>query len=481
MAFQYQDLAQQVAQKIYSGELTIGQKLSSLRQFAELHNISLNTAKSCYELLEAKGLIYVKEKSGYFVQARSQSAEIALPRHSDFVSHPREISNLDLQIQIHEASANSRLIHLGSIQLSPNFVPVDALRRSIQRALKHCKPEDFLYNNRQGHPQLREALSAHWAEDGFYMPKDEIYISNGCMPALSVVVQNLSKEGDSVIVPTPNYNGQLQLLALLKRKIVEIPADTQGFDLDRLEQAMQSSGAKVCLLTANYQNPLGFCLSNAEKEKIAQLAAKYQCFIIEDDIYAECSFDLNRPLPMKYWDKEGYVIYCSSISKSLSSSYRVGWFCVPERLKHLRYKFINKNVVVNTPLQLGLADLIYSRAYRQHLKKLRPILKQQVEQYRQFIIQEFYGVELSINQPEGSYSLWLQFPEQIDSLAMYYFAQEQGINIVPGKVFGEDQRYNNCIRLNAGHELSQQIQEAIHLLADWTRSELAKGMQDSVA
>ena len=90
-------------------------------------------------------------------------------------------------------------------------------------------------------------------------------------------------------------------------------------------------------------------------------------------------------------------------------------------------------------------------------------------------------MELSINQPEGSYSLWLQFPEQIDSLAMYYFAQEQGINIVPGKVFGEDQRYNNCIRLNAGHELSQQIQEAIHLLADWTRSELAKGMQDSVA
>jgi DNA-binding transcriptional MocR family regulator len=47
---------------------------------------------------------------------------------------------------------------------------------------------------------------------------------------------------------------------------------------------MQSSGAKACLLTANYQNPLGFCLSNAEKEKIAQLAARYQCYVIEDDI-----------------------------------------------------------------------------------------------------------------------------------------------------------------------------------------------------
>ncbi|NEU35582.1 aminotransferase class I/II-fold pyridoxal phosphate-dependent enzyme, partial [bacterium LRH843] len=84
---------------------------------------------------------------------------------------------------------------------------------------------------------------------------------------------------------------------------------------------------KACLLTANYQNPLGFCLSNAEKEKIAQLAARYQCYVIEDDIYGECSFSSSRPLPIKYWDQQGYVIFCGSVSKSLSTAYRVGWFC----------------------------------------------------------------------------------------------------------------------------------------------------------
>ena len=476
MTFQYQALAQQIAQKIYSGELIVGQKLSSLRQFAELQSISLNTAKSCYELLEAQGLIYVKEKSGYFVQSQQKAQQIAVPNHPDFTSHPREVSNLDLQIQIHEASANNRMIHLGSIQLSPNFVPVEALRRSIQRALKHCKPEDFLYNNRQGHPQLREALSAHWAEDGFYIAKDDIYISNGCMPALSIMVQNVSHEGDSIIVPTPNYNGQLQLLALLNRKIFEIPANTDGFDLERLEQAMQNSGAKVCLLTANFQNPLGFCLTNAEKEKIAQLAAKYQCYVIEDDIYAECSFNAKRPLPIKYWDQDGYVIYCSSISKSLSPAYRVGWFCLPPRLQHLHAKLMLQNVSVNTPLQLGLADLIFSRAYRQHPTELRPKLMAQVEQYRQFIHAAFYDVDIGLNQPQGSYALWLQFPEQVDSLALYYHAQKHSINIVPGLIFGEDNRYNNCIRLNAGHELSDEIKDALVLLADWVRGEL--GMEN---
>ena len=66
MAFQYQMLAQQLAQKIQQGELALGQRLNSLRHFAQLNDISLNTAKSCYELLEAQGLIYVKPKVGYF-------------------------------------------------------------------------------------------------------------------------------------------------------------------------------------------------------------------------------------------------------------------------------------------------------------------------------------------------------------------------------------------------------------------------------
>lgn len=473
MAFQYQLLAQQITSKIEQGELSVGQRLMSLRQFATQQQVSLNTAKSCYELLEAQGLIVVKPKRGYFVQSLvKESVATPVPQHPDFISIPREVTNLQLQMEIHEASIQSELIHLGSIQLSPDLLPVEVIRKSLQRALKHCKPEDFLYSDRQGHIQLRQALSTHWAEDGLHLQAEDIYVTNGCMPALSVMIQSLSHEGESIIVPTPNFNGQLQLLAVLRRKIIEIPASTEGLDLVRLEQAMQNSQAKACLITSNFQNPLGFCLSNADKEKIAQLAAKYQCYVIEDDIYAECSFSLQRPLPIKYWDEQGYVIYCGSISKSLSPSYRVGWFCVPERLKKLRYKFINKNVMVNTPLQLGLADLIYSRAYRQHLRSLGPKLKQQVQQYRDFLIEAFYGVALSINQPTGGYALWLQFPKSIDSLAMYHYAQDHGINIVPGRVFGEDQRYNNYIRLNAGHPLSAQIRAAIYLLADWTRQQL---------
>lgn len=470
MTFQYQRLAEQLSQKIYQHELQPQQKLSSLREFARQQKISLSTAQQCYELLEAKGLIYVKPKSGYFVSSRQYQSPV--PESPKFESMPRRVSNLELQNQIQTASIQSHLTPLGAIQLSPHLIPVDGLRRSLQRALKHCQPEDFLYCNKQGHLQLRQALSDHWREDGIYIAPDDIFISNGCMPALSLLIQQMSREGDSIIVPTPTFNGQLQLLAGLKRKIIEIPADHQGIDLERLEYFMQQGSAKLCLLTANFQNPLGYCLSNQQKQKIAELAQKYQCFVLEDDIYAECSFQKERPLPIRYWDQQGYVIWCGSVSKSLSSAYRVGLFCLGQQLQHLRPALLANNVGVNTPLQLGLADFIYSRAYREHLERLRPALMQQVEQYRACILEQFQGIPIALSQSSGGYALWMQLPNTITGLELYYRAQQYGINIVPGEVFGEDQRYQHFLRLNAGHALTDEIRQAIQQLADWVRESL---------
>ncbi|KXZ66678.1 PLP-dependent aminotransferase family protein [Acinetobacter venetianus] len=470
MSFQYQRLADQLAHKIYQHELQPQQKLSSLREFARQQEVSLSTAQQCYELLEAKGLIYVKAKSGYFVSPRQYQS--AIPDSPQFESMPRQVSNLDLQNQIQTASIQSHLTPLGAIQLSPHLIPVDGLRRSLQRALKHCQPEDFLYCNKQGHMQLRQALADHWREDGIYVAIEDIFITNGCMPALSLLIQQMTKEGDSILIPTPTFNGQLQMLAGLKRKIIEIPADHQGIDLERLESFMRQGAAKLCLLTANFQNPSGYCLSNEQKQHIAQLAEKYQCFILEDDIYGECSFQKERPLPIRYWDQQGYVIWCGSVSKSLSSAYRVGWFCLGQQLQHLRPQLMANNVGVNTPLQLGLADFIYSRGYREHLERLRPKLMQQVEQYRAYILEAFQGLPIALSQSEGGYALWLQLPKSISGLELYYLAQAKGINIVPGEVFGEDKRYQHFVRLNAGHALTEEIRQALQQLADWVRKSL---------
>ena len=469
MAFHYQNLADRLTESIVSGDLPPHHKLSSLRSFAGHHAVSITTAKACYELLEARGLIIAKPKSGYFV--KNIHSVLEPPTHPYFSSYAQAISNLELQNEIQEASIHPSRVHLGAIQISPKLIPTDTLRRSIQRALKHSAPQDFLYSDKQGHLKLRQALSSHCAEDGIYIHENSIFITHGCLSAISIVIQLLTQVGDNIIVPTPNYNGQQLLLANLGRNILEIPASHNGIDLQRLEHVMATSKAKVCLLTINYHNPLGFCLSNSDKEKIAQLAAQYECFIIEDDIYSECGHTTLRPLPSQYWDTQGRVFLCSSISKSLSPAYRIGWLCLPAQQEHLKDRLLSLLSLVNTPLQLGLADFIHCRAYRQHLNKLRFTLAQQVDEYRNFMIEIFKEINIKITQPQGGYCLWMQLPTKMKGLDIYKFAQQQGINIVPGEVFSSDEKYSNFIRLNAGYPLNPRIRSALVSLRDWLQAQ----------
>ncbi len=90
------------------------------------------------------------------------------------------------------------------------------------------------------------------------------------------------------------------------------------------------------------------------RKRIAQLAEKYQCYVIEDDIYAECSFNAKRPLPIKYWDRAGYVIYCGWISKSLSPSISGGVVLSSTTFATFASpNYLCKMIRWNTPLQLG--------------------------------------------------------------------------------------------------------------------------------
>ncbi len=75
-------------------------------------------------------------------------------------------------------------------------------------------------------------------------------------------------------------------------------------------------------------NPQGISLSVAQKKQLVSLANQYLLPVIEDNIYTELAYDKTLPLLVKSWHKKGYVLWCSSVSKSLSAGYRLGC-CLP--------------------------------------------------------------------------------------------------------------------------------------------------------
>ena len=460
MGFQYQRLMAQLIDLIEQQKISAHQQLPSIRELSSQQAVSLNTVKRCYSALEAKGYVYARNKSGYYVAQRKRRDYPSLDTTA------LTISKLDLLNEIHAAAAHKQRVPLGSVQLSPALFPIEAIRRSLKRSATYLKPENFLLAPKEGEPVLQQALAEHLAEDGIYSAPKDIIITNGCTAALSAAISALSAMADSIAVPVPAFNGHLQLLANMGRKVIEIPSNEDGIDLSSLETVMRLGTAKACVLTANYQNPLAYCLSDVDKQQIAELAAKYRFPVIEDDVYGECGFLPRRPLPIKSWDTQGYVIWCGSTSKTLSRNFRVGWCVGGEGIDGFRAKFIALNSTVNTPLQLYLADFIYSRAYRAYLSRLGGKLQQQVRQYREKVLAIFADKCVSLSQPQGGYWLWVELPAGNDSLQLYRQAMQQQINIVPGVVFGEQQDFSRYIRINTGVPLNARIEQALHTLAD---------------
>ena len=82
---------------------------------------------------------------------------------------------------------------------------------------------------------------------------------------------------------------------------------------------MQQGNIKAGLFCTSHMNPQGISISAQQKQQLAHLAETYQMPIIEDDVYLEISHEKVVPLPAKHWDKQGYIIWCGSVSKTLAA------------------------------------------------------------------------------------------------------------------------------------------------------------------
>ena len=467
MAFLYRELADHFTAEIKAGSLVAGAKMPSIRHVSKQRQLSINTVQKCFELLEAQGYLIVKAQSGFYVRTATHALKESVFR--PFEPQVESIDNISLLNEIISASSDRSRLALGTITLDVSLLPAKMLQRSLLRAMRSQPDTGLTYSPVCGEPILLQALVEHFDQDAIHINTEQLIITNGVMQALSLAILSISKPGDSIAVPTPCYSGQLLLLANLERNIIEIPANSQGIDMQVLEQVMASGDVAGALLSACYQNPLGYSLSIADKRKIARWAEQYQCPVIEDDVFGECGYKLDRPAPIKSWDKQGYVIWCASFSKTLAPGYRIGWCASGRFTEQLQRQLLSRSLAVNAPLQLALADFVNCGQYRRHLNRLRVHLATQVDALYQSVSRHF-SKDCRCSRPAGGYALWLQLPEAVDAFGIYQKALEKGINIVPGVVFSADQKYQNCLRLNAGNPWNEELDQGVKILAELVRA-----------
>jgi DNA-binding transcriptional MocR family regulator len=353
-----------------------------------------------------------------------------------------------------------------------SLVPVAKLNKSVMHALRNHKDSCVHYEGSQGNLPLRQQIAKLAFNWGGKVKPDEILITTGCLEAVTTCLKAVTKHGDTVAVESPNYFGIFQAIESIGLKAVEIPSSPMtGLDLDALQKAIKKYTIKACVAIPNFNNPLGACMPDESKKKLVEIITKNNIPLIEDDIYGELYFGKNRPRTCKYYDTKGLVMYCSSLSKSLTPGYRIGWTIPGKFLDSVKQIKRIHNISSPTLTQAAMAHYLQHGRYEYHLKNMRKALHTQSLRYMQAIIQHF-PKDSKVSRPHGGFVLWVELNKKINTFKLRAEAMKHQISIVPGKLFSASGEYNNCIRISFGKPWDENAEYGLMMLGKMIRKSL---------
>lgn len=469
----YLQIAGGIEQMIQGEVLRIGDKLPSVRVLCEEYGISMGTAFQAYYHLESKGLIEARPKSGYYVRFNNKRFP-GLPKVTAPEPVVNEVSTQEMITAVFQHITADDLINLSVAAPQVELLPAAKLNKSVVHALRSSKHHCLNYEDGQGNKELRKQMSRlafNW--NGKYSP-DDVVITAGCMEALVMCLKAVTRRGDTVAIESPTYFGIFQVMESLGLKVIEIPTcPVEGIELDDLEQAIKKFGIKACVFVPSFHNPLGSCMPDEKKKQLVQLLTKKQIPLIEDDIYGELYFGRHRPKTCKSFDTEGWVLYCSSLSKSLAPGYRIGW-CIPGRfLQRVKELKLMHTVSGTTLTQVATAHFLSIGRYEYHLKNLRKTLHTQCLRYTQAIIQ-YFPEDVKLTRPEGGFVLWVEMGKEVDAYKLYQEAMKYGISIAPGQIFSASGDYRNCIRIGYGRKYDDTIEYGLKVVGALVKKQMKK-------
>lgn len=459
----YLDLADRTEALIREGVLRTGDRLPSVRQACRTHGVSPVTVTQAYHLLESRGLVEARPKSGYFVKPRF-GARLPEPAMTQPGGGATALEVSDFIFQILDSVRDPSVVPLGSSFPSPYLFPLDRLGRFLATAARKLDPLATATDLPPGNDELRRQIALRYLAQGAQVSPHEIVVTSGAMEALSLCLQAVTRPGDLIAVESPTFYAALQASERLGLRVIEIPSHPRdGISVPALAEVLRHHPVKACLFMLNFSNPSGACVPDAARRELVRLLAQHEVPLIEDDVYAELYFGSKAPLCSKVADDGGWVMHVSSFSKCLAPGYRIGWVAAGRFAERIRRQKLATSLATTVPVQIALAGYLKQGGYDTHLRGLRQRLEVQAETMLG-AVERHFPAGTRLVRPQGGYFMWLELPQGVDALRLHQHARERGISVAPGPIFSARRDFGNYLRLNFGHAEHGGLDEAMRTL-----------------
>ncbi len=357
----------------------------------------------------------------------------------------------------------------GAINLSQGFPDFDPPKEITERLAEVSKEDFNQYSITWGAQNLREALAEKQSR---FMgididPDSEIVITCGSTEAMMAAMMTVADPGDKVIVFSPFYENYGADTILSGAEPIYVPLIPPGFDFNPnvLEDAFRQ-GVKALIL-CNPSNPSGKVFSYEELKIIAELAVKYDVFIITDEVYEHIVYAPNRhtyiaALP----GMRERTICCSSLSKTYSiTGWRLGYTIAPAEITE-RIRKVHDFLTVGAAAPLQEAVIPGLRFGQDYYDGLLATYTQK----KDLIIKGLDEIGIIHTDPQGAYYVMLDISEfgyESDLDFCEVLAEKVGVGAVPGSSFFRED-VNHLIRLHFAKK-DETLKAALERLSDIRR------------
>lgn len=326
----------------------------------------------------------------------------------------------------------------------------------------------LVYGVSEGYEPLRNQVR-DWLKrrENVGTDDDTVIITAGGTQVMDIATRILTSEGDTIICEDPSFIGSLNCFRSHGCKLVGVPIDDDGMNMQALEKAIKENpDAKFIYTIPNFQNPGGTTLSLEKRRKMYQLATENNLVILEDNPYGNLRVEGDDVPAIKSMDTEGIVIYAGSFSKILAPGLRVAYAVVPKKMAGAFT--IGKQVSdVHTGV---LNQMIVSRWFDEydvdaHIENIRKIYRHKLSLMCDKL-DECCGDFITYVKPQGGLFIWAKLDDKIDMLKYVNSLVEKKVAVVPGTAFMvDDTKPCSYIRLNFSTPSDADIIKGIEIMS----------------
>lgn len=456
----YWQIANQLKEKIISGEIADGAFLPSERYMAKLIGVHRNTIIKSYSTLKDQELIDSKQGAGYYVTYNAVTEIEPDIRMKVNWSHIIKDKYQDMERtfdDIYQRYAESTTISLAT-GMVPAIYDEQNIAETLAEILSNEGRKPSFLSPYQGDVVLRQQIVYFLREKGIKVESSEIQLVTETNQALDYLVTTLLNEGDRVIIEEPVSPDVYRVIQLAGCIPVTVPVDENGMICDNLEALIETNKPKFIYINSSYQDPTGYVLSLERRKKILELSNKYKLPIIEEDAASELSFENNHLPPIKSMDKNGNVIYIYSFSLTFIPGISLACIVAPSRLtKILGYLVSIKMVTLDWMTQKLLARYMMDGKYELGIKEIVETIKVKCDLMCSYL-DKVRDIGVEYIKPKGGVYLWCKLPDGVDGKTVASEAMKRGIFIIPGEVFYPYRNGGqNYIRINYSYESTERI------------------------